>query len=62
MRKDRPACIPTFIFLLDVSMSAIQNGYLSACIESIKDSINNDLIPNGDRVRVSFNDIFLLKI
>ncbi len=52
MRKDRPPCVPTFIFLLDVSLAAIQNGFLSASIESIKDTINNDLIPNADRVRV----------
>jgi hypothetical protein len=52
LRKDRPPCVPTFIFLLDVSLAAIQNGFLSASIESIKDTINNDLIPNTDRVRV----------
>ena len=54
MRKDRPPCVPTFIFLIDVSLAAIQNGLVSASIESIKDTINNDLIPNGDRVRVNF--------
>ena len=54
MRKDRPPCVPTFIFLIDVSLAAIQNGLVSASVESIKDTINNDLIPNGDRVRVNF--------
>lgn len=52
MRKDRPPCVPTFIFLIDVSLAAVQNGFLSAVIESIKDTINNDLIPHSDRVRV----------
>jgi len=54
LRKDRPPCVPTFVFLIDVSLAAIQNGFLSATIESIKDTINNDLIPNSDRVRVNY--------
>ena len=54
LRRDKPACVPTFVFLLDVSSAAIQNGYLSACLESIKDAINNDMIPNVDRVRVNY--------
>jgi len=54
LRKDRPPCVPTFIFLIDVSLAAIQNGFVSATVESIKDTINNDLIPNGDRVRVNY--------
>ncbi len=53
MRRDRAACVPTYIFMLDVSQAAIQNGYLSACIESIKDTINNDLILTQERVRVN---------
>jgi hypothetical protein len=46
---------------LDVSSASIQNGFLSACLESIKDAINNDLIPNGERARVNyiFNNIFI---
>ena len=52
LRKDRPPCVPTFIFLIDVSLASVQNGFLSAVIESIKDTINNDLIPHSDRVRV----------
>jgi hypothetical protein len=55
LRRDRGPCIPTFIFLIDVSLASIQNGFLSATIESIKDTINNDLIPNSDRVRVKIN-------
>ena len=53
LRRDKPSCIPTFVFLLDVSSASIQNGFLSACLESIKDAINNDLIPQGDRTRVN---------
>lgn len=53
MRRDKIACIPTYVFLLDVSSASIQNGFLTACLESIKDTINNDLILNADRVRVN---------
>ena len=42
-----------FIFLLETSFSAIDNGYLNACVESIKDVVNNDLFYNGNNVNIS---------
>ena len=42
-----------FIFLLETSFSAIDNGFLSACIESIKDVINNELFYNGNNVKIA---------
>ena len=48
--------IPThafFIFLIETSLSSIETGFLTACIESLKDVITNDLFYNGDDVNIS---------
>lgn len=37
-----------FIFMIETSGSAVQNGYLSAVIESIKDVVNNSLLYNKE--------------
>ena len=42
-----------FIFLLETSFSAIDNGFLSACVESIKDVVNNELFYNGNNVKIA---------
>ena len=43
-----------FIFLIETSLSSINNGYLNAIIESIKDVINNESFYNGNDVNISF--------
>ena len=44
---------PAFYFIIDVSVAAIQNKFLFAVIESIKDIINNDSLNNYDRTKVA---------
>ena len=48
--------IPThafFIFLIETSLSSIETGFLTSCIESLKDVITNELFYNGDKVKIS---------
>ena len=42
-----------FIFIFETSMSAIDNGFFMACIESVKDVINNESFFNGKNVKIS---------
>ena len=53
MKKDKTPNPPTFIFIIDVSLAAISNGYLSAVLESIKDTINNGVIENVERTKIA---------
>ena len=43
-----------FMFLIETSLSSINNGYLNAIIESIKDIINNESFYNGNDINLSF--------
>lgn len=43
-----------FIFLIETSMSAINNGFLTSVIESIKDVINNESFYNGSTTKCIF--------
>lgn len=43
---------PSYVFVIDISLAAINNGYLASVIESIKDMITNDAFLNKDRTRV----------
>ena len=45
---------PTFLFVFDVSKSAIDTGYLPIATNSILKAIESDLIPGGDRTVVGF--------
>ena len=45
---------PTYIFVLDVSKPAIDTGYLSSCVATIKSVIETSLLPGGERARVGF--------
>ena len=45
---------PTFIFVLDVSKPAIDTGYLQICVSTIKNVIENELLPGNTRSRVLF--------
>jgi hypothetical protein len=44
---------PSFVFVIDTSQIAIQNGLLSSVVESIKDLISNDSFSNLSRTRVN---------
>jgi protein transport protein SEC24 len=52
-KKNKSPTRAFFIFVLETSLSAIDSGFLSACVESIKDAINNDIFYNGDNVNIS---------
>lgn len=54
MKKDKNPNPPTYIFIIDVSLASISNGYLSAVLESIKDTINNGVIENPERTKIAF--------
>jgi len=45
---------PTYVFVLDVSKPAIDTGYLSTCVATIKSVIESQLLPGGERARISF--------
>ena len=42
-----------FMFLFDTSLNSINSGFLEACIEGVKDAINNDIFYNGNDVNIS---------
>ncbi len=44
---------PAFYFIIDVSIASIQNKFLYAVIESIKDIINTNALNNYDRTKVA---------
>ena len=43
-----------FFFIFETSLGAINNGFFNACIESIKDVINNESFYNGNNIKISF--------
>ena len=45
---------PTFVFVLDVSKPAIDSGYLALATSTIKNIIENQLLPGGERTKVGF--------
>jgi protein transport protein SEC24 len=54
IKMDKPLAQPTYIFVIDVSLAAIQNNFLNSVIESIKDIFNSDALPYQERTRVAF--------
>ena len=52
-KKNKNPTQAFFIFLIETSLSAIDSGFLSACVESIKDAINNEIFYNGDHASIS---------
>ena len=42
-----------FIFVFETSLGAIDSGFLTACIESIKDAITNEIFYNGNKVKIA---------
>lgn len=53
MKKDRPPVSPNYIFVIDVSLATVHNNFLSAVVESIKDTINSDAFNYSERTKVS---------
>lgn len=51
---NRPPMAPTFLFVFDVSKSAVDTGYLSIATSSILKAIQSNAIPGGDRTVVGF--------
>ena len=52
-KKNKSPTRALFMFLLETSMSAINSGFLEACIEGIKDVVNNDNFYNENDVNIS---------
>ena len=52
-KKNKNPTKAFFIFLIETSLGAIDSGFLNAVIESLKDSINNDIFYNGENVNIS---------
>lgn len=51
---NRPPMPCTYIFVMDVSKPAIDSGYLNICVSTIKNIIENSLLPGGERTRIAF--------
>ena len=49
---NRPPMPPTYVFVLDVSRPAIETGYLEICTSTIKNVIESQLLPGGERTRI----------
>lgn len=43
-----------FIFIIETSMSAVQSGFLSSVLESIKDVVANNYFYNGEQTKCAF--------
>ena len=52
-KKNKTPTKALFIFLIETSLSSIDSGFLSSCVESIKDVINNELFYNGNDTNIS---------
>jgi protein transport protein SEC24 len=52
-KTDKPCNYPVYVFAIDVSLSAVNNNFLSAVIESIKDTITNECF-QYERTKVAF--------
>lgn len=45
---------PTYVFLLDVSQQAVDSGYLTQAMTTIKGIIDEGTLPGGERTRIAF--------
>ena len=52
LSKDKVSCEASFYFIFETSIGSIDSGFLYACIESVKDSINNEIFYNGNNVKI----------
>ena len=51
-KKGKTPTEAMFFFIFETSMGAIDNGFFSACLESVKDVINNESFYNGNDVKI----------
>ena len=49
-----PPMPPSYVFVFDVSKSAVDSGYLSIAVGTIQRAIEEDKIPGGDWTQVAF--------
>lgn len=59
MKKDRPVAQPFYIFIIDVSTTSYQNGFLSAVLETLKELIKSEAFTNIEKVKVIYIYIYL---
>ena len=52
-KKNKNPTRAFFMFLFDTSLNSINSGFLDACIEGVKDAINNNIFYNGNDVNIS---------
>ena len=52
-KKGKTPTEAMFIFLIETSLGAIDSGFLSACVESVKDVINNESFYNGNKIKIN---------
>ena len=52
-KKNKNPTRAFFMFLFDTSLNSINSGFLDACIEGVKDAINNNTFYNGNDVNIS---------
>lgn len=52
--SDRAPMPPTYVFLLDVSLTSLESGYFASVLETIKDIFINNLVNNPDRSKFAF--------
>ena len=52
-KRDKNPKHAAFIFIFETSLGAIDNGFLLASIESIKDAITNEIFYNGNDIKIS---------
>ena len=52
-KKNKSPTKAFFMFLFETSLSSINSGFLDACIEGVKDAINNKIFHNGNDVNIS---------
>ena len=51
-KKEKVPTEATFYFIFETSNGAIDNGFLTASIESVKDAISNEIFYNGNNIKI----------
>lgn len=51
-KKEKSPAEATFYFIFETSNGAIDNGFLTASIESVKDAISNEIFYNGSNIKI----------
>ena len=53
-KKNKDPTEALFIFIFETSTWAVDSGFFPACLEGVKDVINNESFYNGNKVKISF--------